>query len=184
MKFTRRNLIEAGVLGSIAISTAGTVGVPQDKDRPTTVSDRSERDLLRVVMDEIIPAGEGMPAASEVGSVDHLDRLMSRDPQIAGRIRESVVLLERLSREQFQSSFGLLPHDKRLTVLKLFERRNAASFSSLRDFIYEAYYVQPRVWELVGYECFTTNGAGPRMTDFDENLLAKVKTKPRNYREV
>jgi Gluconate 2-dehydrogenase subunit 3 len=184
MNFTRRGFIEAGVLVSIGVSAARAIGTSQEQGRPTAALDLPERDVLRIVMDEIIPAGDGMPAASEVGSADYLARLMGGNSQIAERIRGSVAVLEGLSRDHFQSSFGLLQHDDRLTLLTMFERQDAASFSSLRDFVYEAYYLQPRVWELLGYQCFTTNRVGPQMNAFDEKVLGKVQKMPRNYREV
>ena len=55
---------------------------------------------------------------------------------------------------------------------------------ALRDLVYEAYYTQPRVWKLIGYEFNPTNEAGPHLKPFDESVLAQVKKMPRRYREV
>jgi hypothetical protein len=57
-------------------------------------------------------------------------------------------------------------------------------FKVLRDFTYEAYYLQPKVWKLIGYEFHPTNERGPSMKPFDESALGEVRKRPRYYREV
>lgn len=78
-----------------------------------------------------------------------------------------------------------LPRAERIEALKEFERLDTQKlFSSLRDYVYEAYYTQPRVWKLIGYEFYATNKSGPPMKAFDESPLAQVRKKPKLYKEV
>ena len=146
--------------------------------------DKHDRDVLGAAMDEIIPAGNTMPAASEVGSVDYLDKLAGRDKQAAQRLRESLTALEELSYKRFQAIFLSLSHEQRIESLTALEKGNMDDFKVLRDYVYEAYYTRPTVWKLLGYEFYPTNMSGPHMKPFDEAVLADVRKKPKYYREV
>ncbi len=143
------------------------------------------RELLRAVMDEIIPAGDNMPAASEVGGVEYLDRLARENRDIYKALASSLSELEELSRKGFKKSFVSLSRSARVKVLTQLEKEGAPdSFNALRDFVYEAYYTQPKVWESLGYEFYPTNEAGPDMKPFDAAVLAQVRKKSKLYREV
>jgi hypothetical protein len=181
--------MKGGVVASIAISggTAATLSSRPAEGRTRylrTVFGSNERELLRVAMDEIIPAGDGMPAASEVGGVDYLDQLASRDKQTEKELRESLAALEGLSEKDFEGSFLSLSHEKRMESLSSLENKDPGAFKALREYVYEAYYLQPRVQILIGYESHPTNQAGPHLKPFDEAILAEVRKKPKYYREV
>jgi hypothetical protein len=143
-----------------------------------------QRELLRCAMDEIIPAGDGMPAASEAGGVDYLEKLSGRDAKVAKELRESLAALDGLSQKQFQGAFISLSREQRVQALSTLEKHKAEPFKTLRDYVYEAYYEQPQVWKLIGYEYYPTNGAGPTTKPFNEEILAEVRKKPKFYREV
>ncbi len=190
--WSRRKFLEAGVISSIAITSASAASLssPQEgkarqKETSTAAaSHANERNLLTVVMDEIIPVGDGMPAASEAGGVDYLEKLAIRDPKAAKEIRQSLTAIESLSRNRFQTSFLSLPREKRIAVLVGLEKEDAANFNTLRDHIYEAYYEQPQVWKLIDYTCYETNGGGPTPEPFHEEILSEVRKKPKGYREA
>jgi Gluconate 2-dehydrogenase subunit 3 len=207
-KWSRRKFLEAGVVGSIAVGGAGVVRIPAAEPlRPpigppagspigreagggaqpaaTAVSpEAQQRELLRSAMDEIIPAGDGMPAASEVGGVDYLQKLCARDAKVSKNLRASLAALDELSQKQFQSAFVALSHEQRLQALTALEQQEAQAFKELRDYVYEAYYEQPQVWKLIDYHFYPTNGGGPTLKPFNEELLAEVRKKPKFYREV
>jgi len=135
-------------------------------------------------MDELIPAGDGMPAASEVGGVDYLEHLVAENQQVTKELKRSLEDLEEISKDHFKVSFLLLSRELRVETLIAFEQSIPDSFWKLRDYVYEAYYLQPRVRQLIGYESHPTNGPGPMIQPFDESILAEVRRKPRHYREV
>lgn len=189
-KLTRRRFLETGLAGSIAISS-GTVtslaAVPATAraQHATATLDRREREWLRAAMDEIIPAGDGMPAASEVGGVDYLERVGRENPEIKRDLVRSLSALGELSRENFKKSFLSLSRAERGKVLAQLEKKAMPdSFNTLRDYVYEAYYNQPRVWKWIGYDFYATNDSGPRMKPFDEAVLAQVRKKAKIYREA
>ncbi len=143
----------------------------------------SQLRVLRAAMDEIIPAADGMPAASAVGGVAYLDRL-ARQAQFKKQFEGVLAALGEASRRLFGKSFLALPRAERVTALAELEKAVPESFRALRDCVYEAYYTRPQVWKLLGYESHLTNQAGPRMKPFDEAALAKVRKMPKLYREV
>ena len=188
-KLTRRKFLEAGVFSSMVISGVDSARVfypyaETKLDSPessTGVFNGHERDLLRLAMDEIIPAADGMPAASEVDSVRYVEQLAGRNTNLAKRLLRSLRALENLSQKR---SFLTLAQKQRAEVLARLEREDAKAFDALRDSIYEAYYEQPQVWKLIGYHFYATNGGGPPPSPFDEQILADVRKKPRYYRDV
>ncbi|MGB9067862.1 MAG: gluconate 2-dehydrogenase subunit 3 family protein [Candidatus Acidiferrales bacterium] len=187
--WSRRKFIETGVVASIAIGGGMTAKLSSALDEgrtedQKTVLEARESDLLRAAMDELIPAGDGMPAASEVGGLDYLDELASRDKQVAKELRESLTALEKLANRSSQKSFLALSRKQRVESLSLFEKEDAGAFKALREYVYEAYYLQPRVRTLIGYVNHPTNQVGPHVEPFDEAILAEVRKKPKYYRGV
>jgi hypothetical protein len=54
-------------------------------------------ELLRATVDEIIPASDGMPAASEMGAVEYLGRLARQAPSVGKELGKSLTALGDLS---------------------------------------------------------------------------------------
>jgi Gluconate 2-dehydrogenase subunit 3 len=191
--WTRRKFLESTLKGSVIAGGAVTAGiiVPPEADagNPSEQKpepfDAQQRKLLRVTMDEIIPAGDGMPAASAVGGVEYLTRLAGENPQIKRELQKSLSALSSLSRKQFGKEFTSLTAAERVEALKRFEaQRPRRNFVKLRDHVYEAYYTQPKVWKLLGYPFYPTNGPGPHMKPFDPSSLDRVRKMGKLYREV
>lgn len=134
---------------------------------------------LLKAMDVIIPAGDGMPSASEAGGMRYLTTLMDREPAIAAEIERCLAALEAVSKK----SFDQLSNEEAISALTHFEAQDPAQFASLRDYIYESYYTQPAVWKLIGYQFYPTDHPGSHMQPFDESVLAPVRDMPRHYRE-
>ncbi|MBI1940012.1 MAG: gluconate 2-dehydrogenase subunit 3 family protein [Acidobacteria bacterium] len=192
-KWTRRKFLETGLKGSIVVGGGATCGFAAEtrisaahpsSSGASTLSPQ-QRETLRAAMDEIVPAVDGMPAASEIGGVEYLERVARAEPEVKKALERSLAALDELCRKDSGSSFASLSRDDRAKVLGKLERRIPAElFTTLRDFTYEAYYTQPRVWELIGYELHPTDEAGPPMKPFDESVLANVKKRGKLYREV
>jgi hypothetical protein len=142
-----------------------------------------ERAALAAAMDEIIPATDGMPAASEVGGVDYLDRVVPSVEGLLDLFRQGLAGLDAQSRKSSGQPFVKLKRTGRVEVLSALER-DSDFFRVLRDFTYEAYYTRPEVWKRIGYESHLTADAGPHMKPFDESALAQVRKRGKLYREV
>lgn len=191
-KWSRRKFLEAGIAGSMVLRGAPGAGfVPlsspasQDKGRVASGLGDRHRKVLLAAMDELIPAGDGMPAASEAGVMEYLTGLVDTMPQLKAQLQKALDQLERISRRRFRKDILSLKRQERVEALKELERGDVAShFAALRDYVYEGYYLQPRVWGLLGYQFYATHVAGPRMKPFDESVLAQVRKMPKLYREV
>lgn len=191
--WTRRKFLERAFKGSFVASGAVTADIiapakahaDDPVGRTRGVYDQQQRKMLRVTMDEIIPAADGMPSVSEVGGLEHLTRIAGQSSQIKREIEKSISALAALSRKQFGREFASLEPAERVEALKKFEaQRPKQDFVRLRDYIYEAYYTQPKVWKLLGYSFYATNAPGPRMKPFDPSSLDRVRKMPKLYREA
>lgn len=185
MKFTRRKFLGTTLAGSIGVGAAATgKGRRVSPEAASDAFDADRRESLRAAMDEIIPANDGMPAASEVGGLEYLERVGREEPQIAADLQDALHSLQQLSRSRFQDAFARLSSSPRVEVLRALEAASPEVFAKLRDRVYESYYTQPKIWKLIGYKFYPTNEAGPHMKPFDEAVLAKVRQMPKLYREV
>lgn len=189
-KLSRRKFLKGSVAGSVAVGcgilTQSGAARPSStsSSTPALVSLHEQSPLLRAAMDEIIPASDGMPSASQAGGVEYLERLVRENPGIGEQLSLSLEKLDATAEENFHAKFVSLGHDERVKALAELEMRAAPLFAAFRDFVYEAYYTQPKVWKLIGYEFYPTNGAGPHMKPFDAAALAEVRKKPKYYREA
>ena len=181
-KFTRRKFLKTAVVcpalaGTLIGKGGATLGRPASED---IKSERSQ--ALRAAMDEIIPAGDGMPAASEAGGLEYLEHVSRQEPEFGADLDRALEALDRLSATRFQAAFAHLTSPQRIEVLAALETQSSAVFAKLRDHIYESYYTQPKIWKLIGYEFYPTNESGPHMKPFDESMLAQVRKMPKLYR--
>lgn len=102
-----------------------------------------ESSLLRSVVDELVPAADGMPAASDVGSLAYLMQLASEHAEVRAELEGALAHLATLSRDGWATPFTSLSHPHRLRVLTEMENRAPREFAILRDYTYEAYYTRP-----------------------------------------
>jgi hypothetical protein len=66
-----------------------------DRTLPQNAVDQELRDRLRRFADVLIPAGDGMPAASEVGVADRqLDRVLAARPDLAQPLARAVAAVD------------------------------------------------------------------------------------------
>jgi Gluconate 2-dehydrogenase subunit 3 len=133
----------------------------------------------------VLGSADDMPGASTMGGLDYLERLVTQVPGLTEQFRTCLDTLDAESRKQRQQSFANLPRTGRVEILTAMERNLAPDFfRALRDFIYEAYYTRPEIWQRLGYESHLTDHAGPIMKPFDETVLAQVRTRGKLYRET
>lgn len=176
-KWTRRKFLETGS-GTAAL-------VPFIQPAAAAVFTPDERAALSAAMDEIIPHAGNMPAATEVGGLDYLERVVPQLPGLLDQFRQGLAQLGAESHKRFSQSFAKLSPSERVQVLQVLERDAApAFFRTLRDFVYEAYYLRPEVWQRIGYVSHLTDHTGPQMKPFDASVLAAVRKRGRLYREV
>lgn len=174
MNWSRREFLSASAVAPlIAIET-----------RAAAPFSERERAILLAAMNEIIPASDGMPAASDAGGIAYLERVAAADGNVASELREAIAALNRSSEASFQRRFDQLDHATRVSALKDLEQESPIELAHLRDYVYESYYTQPAVWKLIGYEFYPTNRPGPHMKPFDDSILENVRKMSPLYREA
>lgn len=193
-KFTRRKFLEGGVAGSLVLgsqsiagrSVAGTMVPTQGTVAASQASlTEDEQATLAAAMDVIIPAGDGMPSATDVGSAEYLTQWAQELPELRKELKQAAAVLGEISHARFNTSLENLTATRKVQVLKEVESgKSPKLFATLRDFTYEAYYTRPEVWKLIGYDFHPTNDGGPIMKPFDESILTEVRKKPKHYREA
>ena len=192
-KWSRRAFLGATLQGAVLVS--GCDRGNQDRTPPSSLqaSDPSaalhfseeQRGFLEMAMDEIVPAGGGMPSASGIGALDYLEKIAGESAEFKPEIEQCIALAEEASRRLFDGAFSSLTHEERIEVhTELDTGEEPNPFGTMRDAIYEAYYMDPGVLASLNYEFYGTAEGEMVMAPFDESLLESVRAMPRLYREA
>ena len=164
MPTTRRMLLKA---------SAGTalVGIWSTKGAAQAFPVRLTR-ILRDALDAVIPAQGKMPSASQAGAVSYFERRALGD---AGFRERTAAFLG-------QAAFQETPD--RTAAIRSIEKAAPQLFAEFRDTVYEAYYTNPAIWKLLGYEFRASRKRGKPPASFDEKMTARVRAMKSLYREV
>ena len=205
-RISRRKVLQGGLKSSLVVLGGSTQMLPgsiralwaraakvESAGGDTKVLSGVERENLKAAADEIIPAVDDMPAASEIGAVAYIDVVLADEADLRKQIQDALTKLEHSSQARHNRFFAKLGSAERIKLLEDFEKKateasladgNPNLFAALRDMVYEAYYTNPKIWPKIGYRFYATNEAGPDMKPFDESILANVRKMPKFYREV
>ena len=185
MNWTRRDFLATGLASTASPSLVLEIeAAPAKRDPSVGTLTESETRTLKAAIDEIIPASDGMPSASEAGGVDYIRKLVEQEPTMSGDLRRSLAALDKSASEKFKKPFDQIDRESRIELLASLEKSSPHVFAMLRDSTYESYYTQPRIWKLIGYEFYPTDHSGPHMKPFDEAVLAEMHKRPKFYREA
>lgn len=185
---TRRAFLELAAGQSLAASVAATALLAACRATADGSSalrlDRPSMDAFIALIDEIIPASDKMPAASQAGTLAYLELLAAEDSQLPDTIHGALSAVGTLAQTRFGSGFTKVASTARTAVVVALAEADEGLFARLRTYVYEGYYLQPEVWNLLGYQPFPTSGPGPLLAPFAPELLQRVRAMPRRYREV
>ena len=176
-KWSRRKFSKA-VLSAQLLLTAGGITIPLSciKGKSSTGPLNEEAlEVLKLVMDELIPGNNKIPKASDIG-VAYILNILDNLEDIAGLFRLALQTIQTNSKNDFKTSFQDLHKSERIAILEELETNESDLFSTLRNFTNESYYLNNKIHSLLGYELYPTGTLGPKMEPFDESLLARVKT--------
>lgn len=181
-KFSKAMVSLQLLVGSGAlILPACSPDTKQSTDKPNDSFDGDRKDILRLAMDEIIPKSEKMPSASEVGGVDYILGVFEEYTDLLPAFNQVLDALNAQSHVSNGKDFSSVGMESRINTLKEFEKFKPDLFRVLRDMVYESYYLNEKVWAIIGYEPYPTLQAGPEMEPFNEGLLERVKQLPPFY---
>ncbi len=142
----------------------------------------AERRTLRAAADVIIPAQDQMPAASAVGAVRYVERVAGTDQKLAALLLDGLSAIEAHAATTHSVRFDLVAADEQAEMLARFEKSDF--FAALRDLVYEAYYTQPRIQKLLGYNFRSGRRRTAPLEPFDEERVARVRQMAPLYRQV
>jgi hypothetical protein len=155
--------------------------VPDDS---TTFLSEAQATLLADVLDSIVPGGDGLPGAGELGVASHLDGVVSGSTRLRRVFTEGLAAIEIVSSRLFTRAFSDLSEDQRVQVLKRIESEHAAFFRELVRQTYAGYYTRQDVAALLGLEARPPQPLGYILEPFDPSTLENVKGRGKIYREI
>jgi hypothetical protein len=141
---------------------------------------RAQRELLRVVLNRVIPPSDQLPGAGDVDVDDSIERAMAESVELRR------LLLDGLSEIAIEAQRSLADLDRasQTLVLESVERRSPRFFAALVEHTYRGYYVLPVVQRAVGYEARPPQPLGHALPPFDSALLAQQRSRPPFWRRV
>lgn len=124
--------------------------------------DISIRGTFLGIADVLIPEAEGMPAASQMGVGDTFERLLELRPDLA---------------EAFRRGIAACTGQDPMTAAERLNREDPVAFSAVGLIAAAAYYMAPRVRELIGYKGQESRPADPDETPpYIKNGMLKAVT--------
>jgi hypothetical protein len=144
----------------------------------------AERQLLRHVIDALIPGTSGLPAGGEAGAADHVERRAEATPALRRRLGDGLAAIAILASRRHPDGFAALDHGEREAVLRSASIDNPDAFDALILHAYSGYYALPQVLRGIGAPVRPPQPLGHEMTPFDERLLARVAGRPPLYRRT
>ena len=142
----------------------------------------SEQQLLRQVLDVLIPGTSTLPAAGQAGAADHVERRAEASPALRRTLAEALATIALLAARSHPDGFGALDHDQRVAVLKSASTETLRAFEALILHAYSGYYALPRVRAGIGAPDRPPQPLGHEMAPLDAHLLARVKLRAALYR--
>ena len=183
--WSRRKFSKAALSLQVIIDT-GLLNIPigcapKEDSKEGVILETSLQNILKLALNEIIPKSGEMPSASEVGVAEYILDILKENLDLISAFKQVLTKLNIQSKDSTNTNFVSLDSKKRIAVLKQYENAQPELFMVLKDFVYEGYYINEKVWKLIGYEPYPTVSAGPAMEPFDEKLLNRVKQIPPIY---
>lgn len=144
----------------------------------------AERQLLRQVLDVLIPGTSVLPAGGQAGAADHVERRAAATPALRRRLGEGLATIAILASRRHPDGFAALDHGQREAVLQAASIETPDAFDALILHAYSGYYALPRVLAGIGAPVRPPQPLGHEMAPFDERLLARVAQRPPLYRRT
>ena len=135
----------------------------------------ARRDLLALVLDSLVPAGDGFPAGSV--ALEHVLAMAAASPDVASMFERALQAIDEAA-----GAFARLSADGRERVLGRVEETHGAPFDALVRHTYDAYYSHPAVLGRLGLEPGPVQPRGHRIESAELPDLRRVVARGRLYR--
>jgi hypothetical protein len=143
----------------------------------------TERELLRLVLNRLVPADRGFPAAGDLGIDSYLEHVASATPAARRLFVEGLRHIA-MAGERYQSDgFAALTGDQQDSVLQRLEREQSGFFEILVRQTYSGYYSHTTVLRLLGVDG-PPQPRGYHVDPFEPGLTGKVRRSAFTYRRA
>ena len=135
--------------------------------------------VLAAMLDRLIPAVDGLPAAGKMGLAPELIRMAGGQPRFWDMFAGAM--------ESFVSqnpSFIDLDGDEQDAAIRTFEADSPRQFSVLLNISYIVYYKDSSVHERIGWESRPPQPDGNVMEPWDESVLGNIRKRAPFWRRV
>jgi hypothetical protein len=143
----------------------------------------ARRDLLALMLDSLVPPGDGFPGASSV-ALDHVLAMAAASVDLERLLSDGLRAVEEASRGDGQTDFASLTDEGREQVLRRVERSHAAFFEAMVRQTYDGYYSHPTIVAQLGLDAGPLHPRGHRVEEVDLPDLARVTARGPIYRRT
>ena len=144
----------------------------------------SQEDLLREVINRLVPAEEEFPAAGDLGLVSYIDTVVAESGALKSLFLAGLTHIEITASGTLGKDFGSLSPGEKDQVLTLVEQRQPDFFNALVQHTYDGYYTNSTILPLIGHEGRPPQPLGYPMKPFDTKLLDNVRKRSPLYKQV
>ena len=143
-----------------------------------------QRDLLRLMLNRIIPEEGTMPGAGDLGLAEFVEGVVGMQPSLRRLFSEALTQVAILAGRRNADGFGAIDGEGQDAVLKEVEASNPAFFDELVRQTYNGYYTNLQVYERLDYAPPTKEQAERQPELLDESLLEQQKQRAPFWRQV
>lgn len=141
-------------------------------------------ELMRSVLDRIIPPADSFPGAGELGIADFIDRVVGESADLKRLFAQGLTQIAIKGEALGPDGFAGLPEEQKDAVMRQVKSEDPEFFQALLDYTYSGYYIDPTVLELLGLEARPPQPKGYQLEPGDLSLLESVKKRGQAYRDA
>ena len=144
----------------------------------------AQRDLLTQVLDRVVPAGGGLPAAGELGVGEFVESVAGSSAVQTRLLVDGLTRIGIAVESHGSGALGELDDDARDGALRAVESDAPEFFDELVRLTYVGYYSKPRIAAALGLEARPPQPLGFELEQADLSPLDNVRKRGPVYREV
>ena len=143
----------------------------------------AKRDLLRAVLDTLVPAGDGFPESGAL-ALDHLLAIAGASAEAGSLLARALDAVETAARADAARGFAGLSVARREDLLRAVERLHPGAFDALVRHTYDGFYSHPATIARLGLEPGPVQPRGHRIEPAALPDLARVAARGPIYRRA
>jgi len=144
--------------------------------------DAPQRELLRQVLNRIVPAHGALGAAGDLGVVASIERTLAEAPRLRRLLMDGLMQIAIASQRLMAAEFDALDAGRQTSVLRAVEEASPTFFLALVEHAYRGYYTLPVVQRTVGGR--PPQPLGYELPQFDPTILDQQRQRRPFWRKT